>query len=142
MKLFNARRASNEKGIAAVEAALVFPLLLLFLFGIVNYGFALYNKSVLVNASREAAREGVLLTVANSNPDFSTIQRTWTEYAAARVVDFGLATEPTITLTKQTTADGDVVLARSEFDYQGVAMGLIGMGDTMSINAQTRMRFE
>ena len=51
------RRWRDERGAAAVEFALVFPLLILVLFGVVEYG-AVYNAQLLVTGSaREAARE-------------------------------------------------------------------------------------
>ncbi|WP_246024787.1 TadE family protein [Paraburkholderia dinghuensis] len=42
-----------------VEFALVLPLLLLVLFGIMETGFLLYDKAVITNASRAAARQAV-----------------------------------------------------------------------------------
>lgn len=50
----------REEGAAAVEFALVLPILLLILFGIIEFGFAFYNKEVITNASREAARAGIV----------------------------------------------------------------------------------
>ncbi len=51
------RRRVREDGAAAVEFALVVPLLLTLLFGIIEFGAA-YNAQILVtNAAREAARE-------------------------------------------------------------------------------------
>lgn len=50
------RRRDNERGAAAVEFALVLPVLILLLFGIIEFGAA-YNAQILVtNAAREAAR--------------------------------------------------------------------------------------
>jgi Flp pilus assembly protein TadG len=50
----------REEGAAAVEFALVLPLLMLILFGIIEFGFAFYNKEVITNASREGARAGIV----------------------------------------------------------------------------------
>lgn len=57
MRLRRARiRSGSEEGAAAVEFALVVPLLLTLLFGIIEFGTA-YNAQILVtNAAREAAR--------------------------------------------------------------------------------------
>jgi Flp pilus assembly protein TadG len=46
----------SQRGAAAVEFALIAPLLFVLLFGIIEFGAVLYNKAVIGNASREAAR--------------------------------------------------------------------------------------
>ena len=50
---------SNEKGGAAVEFALVLPMLFLVLFAIIEYGWLLTNQIVLTNAVSEGARAGI-----------------------------------------------------------------------------------
>jgi len=47
---------STPRGAAAVEFALILPLLLLLVFGIINYGALMYDQSVITNAAREGAR--------------------------------------------------------------------------------------
>ena len=51
----------NEDGVAAVEFALILPVLLVLVFGIINYGILLYDQAVITNAAREGARWGGLL---------------------------------------------------------------------------------
>jgi Flp pilus assembly protein TadG len=48
--------ASRQQGSVAVEFALISPLFLLLVFGIADFGHAMYMKQVVSNASREAAR--------------------------------------------------------------------------------------
>lgn len=50
------RKLLRESGAAAVEFALVLPLLLILLAGIVDFGRAFYTQVVLTNAAREGAR--------------------------------------------------------------------------------------
>jgi Flp pilus assembly protein TadG len=52
----------REHGAAAVEFALLLPLLMLLLFGIVEFGLALHRQQVLATASREGARVGIRQT--------------------------------------------------------------------------------
>ena len=55
--VMNRRRWNDQRGAVAVEFALVFPLLILVLFGVIEYG-AVYNAQLVVTgAAREAARE-------------------------------------------------------------------------------------
>lgn len=46
----------KEKGQATVEFALVLPLLILLIFGMMDFGWLFYNKIEVNNASREGAR--------------------------------------------------------------------------------------
>lgn len=52
----------KQSGASAVEFALVLPFLLIILFLTMDFGFMVYNKAVITNASREAARHGTVLT--------------------------------------------------------------------------------
>jgi Flp pilus assembly protein TadG len=50
----------NQKGQALVEFALILPLLLLLLFGVFEFGRAMFIKNTLNNAARAAARVAVV----------------------------------------------------------------------------------
>ena len=50
----------NQKGAAAVEFAIILPLLLVLLFGIVEFSILFYNKAMITNASCEGARAGIV----------------------------------------------------------------------------------
>ena len=53
----------SESGASAVEFALLLPVLMMVLFGIIEFGLALYRQSILTNASREGARLGIVQSV-------------------------------------------------------------------------------
>src|SRR5687768_1788226 len=53
-------RLVSERGQALIEFALIFPLLLLVMLGIVDFGFLFQRYEVLTNATREGARIAVL----------------------------------------------------------------------------------
>jgi Flp pilus assembly protein TadG len=46
----------NNKGTALVELAIILPLLLLIVFGVCEFGWAMYVNNTLGNAAREGAR--------------------------------------------------------------------------------------
>jgi Flp pilus assembly protein TadG len=54
------RRLKSERGAELIEFALVFPLLLLIILGIVDFGFLFQRMEVVTNAAREGARVRVL----------------------------------------------------------------------------------
>jgi hypothetical protein len=56
------RGLRGERGAIAVEFALILPVLLLLVFGIVDFGHAWYMKQIIINASREGARYGTRYT--------------------------------------------------------------------------------
>ncbi|MFI5259188.1 MAG: TadE/TadG family type IV pilus assembly protein [Candidatus Limnocylindrales bacterium] len=64
-----------ERGQSLVEFALVFPVFILLLAGIFDFGFGLYSQMTVINAAREAARSATI------DPDRTTIL----EIAQARV---------------------------------------------------------
>ncbi len=54
-----AKMSSGRQGAAAVETALVLPLALLFMFGIMEYGRFVMTQQVLTNAAREGCRYAI-----------------------------------------------------------------------------------
>ena len=53
-------RQNLRRGTAVVEMAVIAPLLLMLVFGTIEFGRALMVQQILTNASREGARRGVL----------------------------------------------------------------------------------
>jgi Flp pilus assembly pilin Flp len=60
MKQFLNRLRRDERGVHAVEFAMILPTFLLLIMGIFDIGFQIYAKSVLVGAIEEAARSSTL----------------------------------------------------------------------------------
>jgi Flp pilus assembly protein TadG len=52
------RGIRGEHGGVAVEAAIIFPVLMLLVFGIIDFGHAWYMRHLMSDASREGARYG------------------------------------------------------------------------------------
>jgi hypothetical protein len=50
----------GESGVAAIEFAIVLPVLLLLLIGIIEFSVILYDKAMITNAAREGARAGIV----------------------------------------------------------------------------------
>jgi Flp pilus assembly pilin Flp len=59
-KSFFSKLIRRNSGVAAVEFAIVLPVLILIIAGMMDLGHAFYLKQVVTNASREGARYGIL----------------------------------------------------------------------------------
>lgn len=82
----------RQAGAAAVEFALLFPLFVLIVFGIVDMGFAFNQKINLTQATREASRYGATLSVLASHKTGSTLDgtvTTWLESVQQVVLSAG-----------------------------------------------------
>lgn len=53
-------RHHDQRGAAALEFALIVPILVMLVFGIVDFGWAINQDTMVNNAAREGAREGAL----------------------------------------------------------------------------------
>ena len=56
------RRRPRSRGQSLVEFALVLPIFLLILSGIMDFGFLLYSRMTVINAAREGARVAMTMT--------------------------------------------------------------------------------
>ncbi len=56
------RRGSRTRAQALVEFAVVLPVFLLLLAGILDFGFILYSRMTVINAARDGARIGTTMT--------------------------------------------------------------------------------
>lgn len=66
-------RTRDDLGSVVLEFALLAPILLMLVMGIIDFGYMLNRDSVINNAARDAAR------VASLDGDFATIQQTVTD---------------------------------------------------------------
>jgi Flp pilus assembly pilin Flp len=146
----------NQKGATVVEFAIILPLLLLLIFGIIEFGLFLFNRHVITNAVREAARAGIVVRIPRlSNAEIETIAR---NYCEQYLVTFGAGTLniPLPLLREDESGNplgvdeggnsilggfGDVLIVRATYQYDWLFLSTIGMGPT-TIQAISRMRME
>ena len=132
----------NQKGVAAVEFALVLPVLVLLLLGIIEFSVALYDKAVVTNASREGARAGIVFRDTRvSDGEISGIV---TNYCQNRMITFGSTTQVATTVLREGTASGDDLTVRVQYQYQFLAVPkfVVGLAGGIQLGAQTVMRVE
>ena len=146
----------SQEGATLVEFAIILPLLLLLIFGIIEFGLFLFNRHVITNAVREAARAGIVVRIPRlSNDEIETIAR---NYCEQYLVTFGAGTLniPLPLLREDESGNplgvdedgnailgrfGDVLIVRATYRYDWLFLSTIGMGPT-SIQAIARMRME
>ncbi len=76
----------SESGVAAIEFALVSPILIFLLFAIIEFSIVLYDKAIITNASREAARSA---TVFNGDPSDAAVNAVVDSYLSNHLISLG-----------------------------------------------------
>ncbi|HXV21365.1 MAG TPA: TadE/TadG family type IV pilus assembly protein [Desulfuromonadales bacterium] len=130
-------RIREENGAALVEFALILPVLLLILLGIIEFGIILYDKAIITNASREMAREGIVFTTdANDARDTRVKQKIFDSYGSLPIT-FG---SDTLTLSDLTIdrSDPDYVRATVNFSYDFLYLPM----PVINLSTSTIMRRE
>ncbi|NTU68666.1 MAG: pilus assembly protein [Chlorobiaceae bacterium] len=123
-----------QKGSVLVEFALILPLFLLLLFGVVSFSIALYDKTVLTMATREGARAGAKF-VANRTSAIMVSNATAAALQACQnnLISFGTNNAPTLTCT----VHDNILTVTANLNYTGVFI----VSDFL-ISAQSSMRLE
>lgn len=97
---------ARQRGAQLIEFALVLPILLLFLLLMVDFGFIVYDKAIITNASREAARYGTVLTATPWST--TSVAAVACNYAKSSLVGLKSGTH---TSTCTGTADPSIVVS-------------------------------
>jgi Flp pilus assembly protein TadG len=128
-------QAQSQKGNVLIEFALILPVFLALLFGVISFSVALYNKTVLTMATREGARAGAKYVANRTN---ATIAGSATAAALQvcqnNLISFG----PGMTCNVPTpTIQNNILTVSANGNYTGLFTfsGLL-------ISAQTSMRLE
>ena len=152
----------NQKGASAVEFAIIAPLLFVLLFGIVEFGFLLYNQAMITNAAREGARAGIVFQTPRM--DESGIESIVTNYAATHLINFDpsqtlIFNDPSPPQHNDTTnvdaaiaadniTSGDTLTLYVRYDYDFLLLPnlskLVGgfFTDIQTLRATIKMRYE
>ncbi|MBM4284224.1 MAG: pilus assembly protein [Deltaproteobacteria bacterium] len=129
---------AHQRGGAIAEFAVVVPLLVAFLFAIVEFGLAFYAKGLLTNAGREGARFGVVYTTPRKTA--AEIQAKVNEY----LTKSGFTETAGITVSG---AGGDTgspltVIVSYPYSFQVLPPFVQGLVGTVNLTAETVMRME
>ena len=124
---------SLRRGVAATEFAIVAPLFLLLVIGILELGRAMMVQQVLINASRVGARQAIILGATTAE-----VQAAVAEYAASVAVP-----SVTVSVTPDPAAAkaGDVIAVTTSVPFHDVswlASPWFLNGKTLTANSQMR----
>jgi Flp pilus assembly protein TadG len=135
----------SQRGAAALEFALVVPVLIVLVFGITDFGLMFNNQAVVANASRDAARtatfganQGAIQAVVNA------------EVAALPTIVLPVTTSVTCTKVDGSNcasydgdaASGGTVTVRITYVHKWLTPALIGLPNTTTITKTSQMRIE
>jgi len=138
--------ADQSRGVAILEFAVVLPLLLLVLFGIIEMSLVLYDQAMITNASREGARYGILFNVdsdgAYTPMSTAQIQDKVNTYLADHLVSFAAANATTT--VSGGGAPGVPLTVRVQYTYTFLVLPNFAnsLAGNLNLAAETVMRME
>jgi Flp pilus assembly protein TadG len=129
----------REEGAAAVEFAILLPLLMMILFGIIEFGLVLYNKEVITNASREGARFGIV--IGDPRPAAGQIQGVVNTYLTNAGLNSGNAT---VSVAGAQGASGSDLTVSVTYPYTFLVLPnfATSLTDSLNLSAATVMKLE
>lgn len=144
----------SEQGTAVVEFAVVLPLLLVIVFGIVEFSFILYNQAMITNASREGSRAGIIVqTPRKSTAEITTVVN---NYLNDYLVNFNSGAPPAPTVVVKindvvadpstaglvSAQDYLTVEVRYDYDFLIIPNFITSIAGTKTLFASATMRAE
>lgn len=142
--MFNRKRRRGERGVAAVEFALVVPLLLVVLFGIIDFGFAINRYAIVNNAAREGVREASLGATeaeinAAVNHGMADLGGTYKVTVSCKRVDTSRCTSWT-----SGAEPGGIAEVKVEFTHSWITPigDILGRGEDFTVEKTNSMRIE
>jgi len=135
-------RSTGEIGASAVEFAIILPVLLILVFGIIEFGFAIYDKTMITNASREGARAGIVFRVPPvTDEEIVTIIN---NYLNNNLITFGGSNSATVTVTRAGYNPGDELKVTVAYTYTSLLLPdlIETLSREFNMVAETTMRME
>lgn len=129
-------RLRNESGAAVVEFALVLPLILVLIFGIIDMGRLLFTANALTSAVREGARYAAVQT----NPTRDAVYDRIRNHMDAAVRPPVARAEVSLVAN---SADRTVIVSVSNYEFSTITpfANLVGLG-TIRLNPSATLRWE
>jgi Flp pilus assembly protein TadG len=133
-------KRKDQRGASVVEFAIILPLIVWLIFGIMEIGFVLYDKTMITQASREGARAGVVFRVP-AVADEEIIQVA-NDFLGTSLITFGEPQTATVTVTRNGLSAGDRLKVTVSYTYTALVFSIASMGKKFNMVAETTMRME
>jgi len=145
------RRFASESGVAAIELAIALPVLMLILFGIINFGTVFYDYIVITNAAREGARWGAInantflpptsLTICSSSiVGTANPCEVANSSASNLMINYGGSAVPISTASFDDIAEPELMTVTVTFNFEGTGSFFKSLFGNLS--ATSRMYIE
>jgi len=136
------KQVKQEAGIATTEFALILPILGFLIMGIIDFGMLMTSRASMVNASREGARAGILLTdpLPTESEIITVVQGALTNagWDSSEVAD----TTVVVTGAGGTTGTDLTVRLNKDHTFWVVSKLIPAIPDPYPISASTTMKHE
>ena len=132
----------DQKGVAAVEFAIILLPLVLLIFGAIEFTTALYDKAVITNASREGARAGIVYDdPRRSNSD---IVDAVSRYCSDNMISLGGDSDISTQIIRGGDTAGDPLTVRVTYTYNFLVLPnfITSLAPGITMEAETVMRME
>ena len=149
------KKIKSETGTAVVESAFMLGLLFITLFGIMEVSTLLFNRAIIINASREATRLGAMFDVDPANnyayapPTDVEITQRVLDYSGSKLISFGSGTPPQVQVSpswaaRQASGPGTPLRVTVNYQFRFLVLPNLtsGLGQATTLSAETRMRME
>lgn len=133
---------ARERGASAVEFALVMPVLLIMLMGMIDFGLAINAQAVLSNAAREAARAGSFNATDSAATTTVALNSSSTLLGDDPTVDVTCTTMSGSAINCSSAVAGDVVKVNMKYRYYWISPGILGLPAYTDLQSGSQMRIE
>lgn len=144
-------KGREERGAATVEFAIIALVLFSLVFGIIEFGILMFDKQVLTNASREAARAGAVMRVPRL--DNVAIEAIVNKYAEKYMVSFDASNTAQLKTIVKPDYGTELIPGRNyalfgtdmvvtvTYPFEFLILSNFGLGPIL-LKAETHMRLE
>lgn len=129
-------RQIGQSGAATVEFAIVLPMLVLMVLGTIEFGLMFYNKQILTNASREAARAAI------KGVTVSEVKQIVLDYCNGKLLNLEGFINLSAADIDVPPLDGSDLSVAISFDYNFLFSQVIGIINPIKISGKTIMHME